>query len=194
MQCVEAASSGDALESGIADRNQVVTLRPVQHVCAAVAEQGVSRLAGDDHIGIRVTCQRFTGATAGMSNAAGEIAPENHVTLARFGGNVGVSKGRANHQIIKPVAIDITRVADRNPGSVRERYACEPESIVAIHRRKFNHPVRSRAARRVQRREVRCAAEDHVALAIVRWTGIGKLRADDQVIEPIAIHITRVAD
>src|SRR5690606_37697932 len=107
---------------------------------------------------------------------------EHHVGRSRTGA-VRVCLRCADDQVIEAVAVDVTGTADGPPAHVVPRLAIEAEAVGAVER-----------AERDRRGKPAGLAEHHVARPGTEVVRIGIRRADDQVVEAVAVDVAGTAD
>ena len=97
---------------------------------------------------------------------------------------------RADEQIVDAVAVHVACAAHGAPGVVGLRNALEDEACAAVATR-----ARTQAAQLEDWRKTRCAPEYDVAFTGVGAVrDIGIVRADEEVIDPVTVHIASAAE
>ncbi len=146
-----------------------------QRVVALPAHHGV-RAAG---AGQRLACRR-----TGLGHAAKEVPAEDHVAVAGGGLRIaqGIAKARTDDQVVEPVSIHVSRGGDRGAGLVAR--------VLPIN----HEPARpgGHGDKIDGRAEPAGLAEHHVAVARIGFRIARRItisRADDQVVEPVAVHV-----
>ena len=159
--------------------------RPDDHVVNAVAVH-VARSghgAAAPVVGRRAVHGEAVGAVERAQlergREAGERA-EHHVALT---GEVAVAIRRADDEIADAVTVHVPRRADREAARVERIDAVDGEAVGAVESAKIEGGA-----------EVGLGAEHHVALTRAGSSaGIGLGRADDEIADAVAVHVSRRA-
>ena len=188
-QRIGSAAAIDAPEGQVGDPDRVVARATDQRIGAALADQRVVALATDHDIGAGRAGQRVRDIGSGMRHGAGEVAAKQDIGLTRTGRGItrAVTAGITNDQVIKAIAVDVTGRGHRTASEIIGVLIEDSEPADAGRDRR---ELDARA-------EARGPAKHHIGFTgIVRGVEltIRMVRADDQVINAIAVDVTRRGD